>query len=353
MDFFGSIFDWVLAIFLFGLLLFIHELGHFIMAIVTGVKVEEFGFGFPPRLLKLFTWRGTLFSLNVIPFGAFVRPMGEDDPTVTGGLAAASKRVRVLVLTGGVLLNALAAVTAYTVAFKTAFPEGAAVQAVAADTPAESAGLQIGDVIRLVDGVSVHNTYEVIDAIHQHLGEEIALSLVRDGAQAEIRITPRMSWPEDQGPTGMVIADAVSGSHGWGEALLEAFRTIADQIRLILQLPAMILRGGFNASTDRPVGPVGILDVTNQIVGAAREYDRWVIILNWIGLINLALAVGNLLPIPALDGGRLLFIFLEAVRGRRVDPEKERMVTAYSMLALLAFMVFITYLDVFFPVIPR
>ena len=129
--------------------------------------------------------------------------------------------------------------------------------------------------------------------------------------------------------------------------------TIRDQLQLFLQLPGMILRGGFNASTDRPVGPLGILDVTEQIVGSARENNQWVIILNWIGMINLALAIGNILPIPALDGGRLVFILLEAVRGKRVDPEKERMVHGYTMLVLIALMLFITYLDVFFPVLPR
>lgn len=128
---------------------------------------------------------------------------------------------------------------------------------------------------------------------------------------------------------------------------------MGDQIQLFLQLPATILRGRFNVSSDRPVGPVGILDVTEQIVGTARQYNRWVIILGWIGMINLALAIGNILPIPALDGGRLVFVLLEAIRGKRVDPAKERMVHAYSLLALLVLMLFITYLDVFFPVLPR
>jgi regulator of sigma E protease len=353
MEFFGSILDWVLALFLFGLLMFIHELGHFVMARLTGVKVDEFGFGFPPRVVKLFTWQGTLYSLNAIPFGAFVRPAGEDDPTVAGGLAGASKRVRTAVLLGGVIFNAVAAVTAYTIAYKIAFPEGALIETVAPETPAEQAGLLPGDLIFSVDGAAVKNISELILYINDHLGQEITIHLSRDGAAMDAVVTPRQTWPEDQGPTGMVIADAVSADHGWGEAFGEGLQTIRSQITLILQLPAMILRGAYNASTDRPIGPVGILDVTNRIVGAARENNRWVIILNWVGLINLALAFGNLLPIPALDGGRLLFIFLEAVRGKRVDPEKERMVHAYSMLVLLALMVFITYLDVFFPVIPR
>jgi regulator of sigma E protease len=355
MEIFGNILDWALAFFLFGLLLFIHELGHFLMCRLTGVKAEEFGFGFPPKLVKLFTWQGTDITLNWIPFGAFVRPLGEDDPSVQGGLAAASKRVRVLVLLGGVLFNAAAAVMAYTIAFKIAFPEGVMVDTIAADTPAMQAGLREGDRILSLDGTAMAYTGAVIDYIYAHLGEEITFDLSRDGAPMRLVITPRTlaEIPEGQGPTGMVITDYYSGNHGWDEAFGESIRTIGSQLKLIAQLPGMIFRGGFNASTDRPVGPLGILDVTEQIVGSARENNRWVIILNWIGMINLALAVGNILPIPALDGGRLVFVLLEAIRGKRVDPNKERMVHGYTMLVLLGLMAFITYLDVFFPVMPR
>jgi regulator of sigma E protease len=355
MEFFGNILDWVLALFLFGTLLFIHELGHFVMCRLTGVKVEEFGFGFPPRLVKLFAWQGTDFTLNCIPFGAFVRPAGEDDPNVEGGLANARKRVRVLVLLGGVLMNALAAVLAYTISFKIAFPDAVVIESLTPDAPSVQAGLLPGDQILAVDGKTVKRPYEVTDYIYANRGIEITLRVARNSESIDIPITPRTEaeTPEGQGPTGMVLLQLYSSHHGWGEAFQEGMITIGGQLKLFLQLPAMILRGGFNASTDRPVGPVGILDVTEQIVGAARENNRWVIILNWIGMINLALAIGNILPIPAFDGGRLLFVFIEAVRGKRVDPEKERMVHGYSLLILILLMLFITYLDLFFPVMPR
>ena len=165
MEIFGNILDWAVAFFLFGLLLFIHELGHFLMCRLTGVKAEEFGFGFPPRLVKLFTWQGTDITLNWIPFGAFVRPLGEDDPTVAGGLAAASKRVRTLVLLGGVLFNAVAAITAYTIAFKIAYPDSVAVYSVTPDTPSAQSGLLPGDVILSVDGHS-RQPLQRIDGLH-------------------------------------------------------------------------------------------------------------------------------------------------------------------------------------------
>jgi regulator of sigma E protease len=353
MSVFGNIFDWVLTIFLFGLLLFIHEAGHFIMARLTGVKVEEFGFGFPPRLKKLFTWQGTEFSLNVIPFGAFVRPLGEDDPSVPGGLASAPKRVRVAVLCGGVLANLLAAIVALTIGFKISYPEGVTVASVVADTPAQQAGLLSGDQILAVDGAAVQNTQQVIQYVTGHLGKEITLRLRRDSQTLEVPVIPRTTYPAGQGPSGMVITMAYSGNHNWIEAFGMGLATMGDQVKLIVELPATILRGSFNATNERPVGPVGILDVTEQIVGSARQNNRWVIILSWIGMINLALAIGNILPIPALDGGRLVFVYLEAIRGKRVNPERERMVHAYSLLVLLVLMLFVTYLDFFFPVLPR
>lgn len=335
------------------MLLFIHETGHFIMARLCRVKVEEFGFGFPPRLKKLFTWQGTDITLNWIPFGAFVRPTGEDDPTVPGGLAAASKRVRVAVLIGGVLANLLAATAAYTVDFKISYPDGVTVESVVADTPAQLAGLTAGDRILALDGVPVLNQQQVINYIHDHLGKEVTLRLQREGKELDARVVPRSTWPTDQGPSGMVIGMAYSSRHSWLEAFGKGLATMGDQVKLILQLPAAILRGTFNAASDRPVGPVGILDVTEQVVGAARVNNQWTIILGWIGMINLALAIGNILPIPALDGGRLVFVILEAIRGKRVDPMKERLVHAYTLLALLGLMLFVTYLDFFFPVLPR
>jgi regulator of sigma E protease len=350
---FGNILDWALTFFLFGLLLFIHESGHFIMARLTGVKVEEFGFGFPPRLRKLFTWQGTEFTLNWIPFGAFVRPLGEDDPSVPGGLASAKKRVRVAVLIGGVLANLLAAMLAYTIEFKIAYPEGVTIESVVAETPAQLAGLMPGDRILATDGIPAQNTQQVINYIYDHLGKEVMIRLQRAGAELDARVVPRSTWPTGQGPSGMVIAMGYSGRHSWVEAFGKGASTMGDQVKLIAALPATILRGSFNAASDRPVGPVGILDVTEQVVGTARLNNQWVILLGWIGMINLALAIGNILPIPALDGGRLVFVLIEAVRGKRVDPMKERLVHAYTLLALLGLMLFVTYLDFFFPVLPR
>jgi regulator of sigma E protease len=353
MTIFGNILDWVLALFLFGLLLFIHEGGHFIMARLTGVKVEEFGFGFPPRVKTLFTWKGTKFSLNAIPFGAFVRPAGEDDPSIPGGLASASKRVRTLVLLGGILFNLLFALIAFTITYKIAYPEGVAIVSVAPGSPALQAGLQADDRIRSIDGVAIQSVQNVTDYVHANLGREITLTVWRNGQTVDLPVVPRTTWPEDQGPTGIELTTLFSDNHNWWEAFTAGVGFAGEQVKAVIQLPARLIRGGADTANYRPVGPVGIIDVTEQIVGAARENNRWIVILDWMGSINLALAIGNLLPIPALDGGRLLFILIEAIRGRRVNPERERMIHATTMLLLLGLMVFVTYLDFASPILPR
>jgi regulator of sigma E protease len=151
----------------------------------------------------------------------------------------------------------------------------------------------------------------------------------------------------------VVLEVGFSSNHSWGEAIQAGFTAAWEQVKLIAQLPSMIAKGLFDPATERPVGPVGILDVTEQIVGSARETNRWAIILDWGGAINLALAIGNLLPIPGLDGGRLLFILIEAIRRRRLNPQLERTINATAILLLLSLMAFITYLDIFYPVLPR
>jgi regulator of sigma E protease len=242
---------------------------------------------------------------------------------------------------------------AYTIEFKIAYPEGVTIESVVAGTPAQDAGLLAGDRILATDGLPAQNTQQVINYIYDHLGKEVTVRLQRAGAELDARVVPRSTWPTGQGPSGMVITMGFSGGHSWVEAFGKGLATMGDQIKLIAALPATILHGSFNATSDRPVGPVGILDVTEQVVGMARLNNQWVIILGWIGMINLALAIGNILPIPAFDGGRLVFVFFEAIRGKRVDPTKERLVHAYTLLALLGLMLLVTYLDFFFPVLPR
>ncbi len=344
---------WVLTILLLGALILIHELGHFLAARLTGVKVEEFGLGYPPRLFTLFERGGTKFTLNAIPFGGFVRPAGEDDPSVPGGLASASKRVRAAVLLAGVGANLLTALVVFTIGFKIGWPDQVVVRAVVPDAPAAHAGLQVGDVVQRVNGARVHQSADLADATYQSLGRPLALQVARGGEQLTLKVTPRTTWPEGQGPMGIEMQVDVVGTYTWFQSAGRSVETIGQQAWLLLTLPARLLQGTISANEARPIGIIGLYDLTTRTVETAQQTSQWVIVVQWVGLISTALALGNLLPIPALDGGRLLFVVIEAIRRRRISPERERAVHAVGFALLLGLMIYISYLDLVRPVIPR
>jgi regulator of sigma E protease len=344
---------WLLTIFLLGGLIFIHEFGHFLAAKLTGVKVDEFGFGYPPRLLTLFERGGTKFTLNAIPFGGFVRPAGDDDPTIPGGLASASKRVRTTVLLAGVGANLLTALVVFTIGFKIGWPDQVVVRAVVADAPAAQAGLQVGDVVLRVNGARVHQSADLAEVTYQSLGRPISLLVARGGEQLTLNVTPRTAWPEGQGPMGIEMQVDVVGTYTWFQSAGRSVETIGQQAWLLLTLPARLIQGSISASEARPIGIIGLYDLTTRTVETAQQSSQWVILVQWVGLISTALALGNLLPIPALDGGRLLFVVLEAVRRKRIPPERERAVHAVGFVLILGLMIYISYLDLVRPVIPR
>jgi regulator of sigma E protease len=152
---------------------------------------------------------------------------------------------------------------------------------------------------------------------------------------------------------GIVMQAQVVNNYSWGQALERSGQTIEEQTLLIATLPAKLIEGQIAPAEARPVGIVGIYNLTVQAVQTAQQTDQWVIVLQWAGLISTALALGNLLPIPALDGGRLLFVVIEAVRGRRVSPEREQAVHAIGFVLLIGLMVYISYLDLVHPVVPH
>ena len=181
----------------------IHELGHFWAARLSNIRVEEFGLGLPPRALTLGKRNGTIFSLNWIPLGGFVRPAGEDDPTVPGGLAGASKRARFFVLVAGAGMNFIAAIVIFWIALMIG-PPAVAISNVNPDSPAEAAGLQAGDVILRVDGELADTSSVLVDRVHERAGQSIELFVVRDGQELTLNLPPRMEGeydPSTEGPT--------------------------------------------------------------------------------------------------------------------------------------------------------
>jgi regulator of sigma E protease len=340
-------------------IIIIHELGHFIAARLSGIRVEEFGLGFPPRAATLFVRGGTRFTLNWIPIGGFVRPAGEDDPNVEGGLASASRRARFFTLSAGAGANFLAAIAVFWFAYMIGAP---AVQVTVAEvgpsSPALAAGMLAGDVILEVNGREVTGSSVVIEEISSSPGMPVSLLVFRDGEEVGLTVTPRLPGeynPEVEGPTGIRLTTEPTGdnvSAGPGGSLVMSVQTVADVILNTLRAPVMLIRGQISPSDARPLSVVGISQVAGRAAEQTATQGTLFPLLWFAGVISVALGFTNLLPIPALDGGRLIFVLIEAVRGRRIEPEREGMVHLVGMLFLLGLMVLMIIQDIVNPIIP-
>lgn len=393
-SFFSSFFN--INLLWFGLMLsalvFVHELGHYLAAIRLGVHIEEFGLGFPPRLggvvkdktgkLRWFLGQNsppekelggprTIYSLNWIPLGGFVRPKGEDDPLVPGGLSAASKRTRLIVLAAGSTFNIIFAFFILTFGFLTGWPEArpneVSIQVVVADAPAALGGLQVNDVIVQLDGtpltVLVEQLGDSADAraavshyISTHEGQRVNFGVQRgtELLTLPVQLRTRAETPAGQGLTGIVLGTPYDlKTYPIHEALYRAGTEIVGQFRTLMDIPGMLIRQQITWGELRPVGMVGMKAMTDMAVEMSQEAGHPFPLVQMMALISVALGITNLLPIPALDGGRILFVLIEALRGRRVDPQRETQVHLIGFAMLLLLMLVITYQDIFYPLIPR
>lgn len=365
-------------------LIVIHELGHFLAAKAFGIKVLEFGIGFPPKIRG---WqRGeTEYTLNWLPIGGFVRLLGEEDPGDPRSLAAAARWKRLTVLGAGVVMNLVLAVLLLAASFVVPRERAlnmAQVVSVAEDSPAAEArvvgemrdgseplqGLQPGDIVLEVEGREVRNISELIFATRLNLGKTQEWTIQRAGSTLNAYVYARWHPPADQGPTGITIGPPMtcSGVDDEGnptncqllypltetvwywpwEALPKGVFALIDSVVLTVnELRVRLGGGGGGATSDQPVvsGPVGIASTTGDII----EEAGWRPLIELAALLSLSLGVFNALPFPGLDGGRMLFVWIEILRGgRRIAPEKEALVHLIGIAFLLSLIVFITIADV-------
>jgi regulator of sigma E protease len=328
-----------------GIVVFVHELGHLIAAKRNGIIVDEFGLGYPPRVVKLFERGGTVYTINAIPFGGFARMRGEDDPTESGSFAAASRMARFVTLAAGPAMNFLLAILLFAVlglitgTADTSKP-GAVILALVAGAPAEKAGFQVNDRIVAADGQPVGNITDLQKYTSAHLGQLIRYTVIREtagGSQTlDISTTPRANPPENEGALGVQIGTAMRPTRVW-EAAWTGVREVGNIIYMTFAIPAALIREGKPIGEAGFMGPVGIAATTGQFVRYGLSSASVQPILYFIAVISAALGLTNLLPIPALDGGRLLFLLVETVRGRRIEPAREGMVhlVGFGLLLLL------------------
>lgn len=345
---------------IFGLLIFVHELGHFIVAKRNGIKVEEFAFGLP-LLPKIFgIKRGeTTYAIYPVPLGGFVRMLGEDGEKGARSFASKSPKVRAKVLAAGVTMNLLLAYVLLTIGFLFNMPPlalcassypGATFEdnvklVTVSDGPAKAAGLQENDVIRNIGGQSITCARDVSRLLKPSAGTPITISAERNGQPLEVSVTPRGKNEAQAGTIGVAPLDdyAKLNYPWWTAPYLALLETGAIAATTVSAIGGVFTNLFTHATVPAGVsGPVGIAKLTGEVVGLGA-----IIILRFVAILSLSLAVFNLLPIPALDGGRLFFVFVEMLRGgKTITPRVENAIHAAGFVFLIGFIIVITYFDI-------
>ena len=327
----------IVALLLFSLIVFIHELGHFLFARKNGVKIHEFAIGMGPKIYSI--KRDIEYSIRLLPLGGFVSMEGEDgesnDPNSFGNK---SMLQRASVLFAGPFFNIVFAIILMipvVMYIGTPIPK---FSEVLPDSPAKLAGIKVGDVIKSINGENINSWEQLVESIHNSGGKELKLEIDRDGKIEDINLTP--SKNEEGNYQIGIIPDKEKDILG---AIPKAFQMtwsmIVQMITFIGQLITGTIPGGFENAVAGPVGVIGIVSDAAKTGIIQLVYIASVISLN--------LGIMNLLPIPALDGGRLLMIGIEAIRGgKKLDSNKEAMLHTIGFMLLMAFMLFVTFKDI-------
>lgn len=343
-----------------SVLVLIHELGHYLVARKFGIKVEEFGIGFPPRVWGKKIGE-TLYSINALPIGGFVKLYGEDE--AGSGKIGSHKNItkdldraffarpiwqRALVVVAGVVMNFLLAIAIVTYLFTfEGIPtpgEKVTITEVVKGSPAEVAGIKKGDLIEKIGNVEIKNTESLIAETRKHLGEKTEITLKRGDKSEVLEITPRKKSPANQGPMGIAISQDVkfvkypfpqSLYYGTKQAINDSVLTVVGFKNVMIDI--------FTRFTvpQGVAGPIGMAQLTGEFVKVGPGA-----VLGLVYMLSLSLAVLNILPIPALDGGRFFFIIVEAVTRKKINPKFEAYAHAVGIILLLSFLAIVSYKDI-------
>lgn len=337
-----------------GILVFVHELGHFATAKWAGIKVEEFGIGFPPRALTVMTRGETAYTLNWLPLGGFVRMVGENGEEANDARSFASKSAtwRAIVLVAGSFMNLVLPVVLFAGLAATMgvaagdYTNRVEVTDISPGSPAAAAGLMAGDQILFVANQRVTRSETLRSLVQEYDGREITVDVERAGETLALTVTPRRAAPNQPVLIGIGIFDQREMvRYNPFQALVFGVQRTWELLTLMVKGLAELVGGLLSGSGPAAdvAGPLGIMQATGEIAQTGRIEN----IISFMAFLSINLAIMNMLPIPGLDGGRLLFVALEAVRGgKRISPEREGMVHFLGIMLLLGLMALISILDI-------
>ncbi len=376
----------IIFLLVLSLLVFVHEFGHFYTARKLGVKAEEFGLGFPPRAFGFYRdkkgkWRfirgnksleklkkdeekapaDTVFSLNWVFFGGFVRIKGEDGQGRDDKDSFASKAAwkKALILVAGVAMNVVLAWILFSVGYMLGMPEDVEmagkrarisdpqvmVSSVMEDSPAEKAEIKMGDVIFKVEDQRIESSQELQDKIADRGDKETEILIVNIEEEEDkiINIVPEYDPDLERATIGVAIFDTGTVSYPFFDAIWEGAKSTGNYLRLIVYAFYNLFADMFaGESVEGQVGgPVAIAQYTGEVARFGFVY-----LLQFIALLSLNLAIINILPIPALDGGRLLFLAIEKIKGKAMKQEIEGLINTIFFFLLIALIIFVTYRDI-------
>ena len=341
----------VLFIIVFGVIVIAHELGHFLLAKANGITVVEFSIGMGPKLLH-FDRGGTEYSLRLLPIGGACMFEGENGLEEEGGTLSegafpkAKVWARISTVFAGPLFNFLLAYVLAMLVVACAGSDRPVIQDVIDGYPAQEAGMQSGDVVTRMNGERIYLGREINLYTMVNSGETITVEYLRDGQKHTAALTPRFDEAEGQ---------YLLGFQGYAEyvdcrnagAFKYAYYEVRYGLKMTVKSLGMLLTG--KAGVDDMAGPVGMAQIIGEVQQEAVPYGPLVVAVSMVNLamlLSVNLGVINLLPLPALDGGRLVFLLVEAVRGKPVPPEKEGMVHFAGFVLLMVLMVVVMFNDI-------
>jgi regulator of sigma E protease len=349
----------LLVIAILIVLIVVHELGHFISAKILGVKVEEFGVGYPPRAFLFGKFGGTEYTLNWIPFGGFVRLFGEEEQHGAGSFVDAPRWKQAIILVAGVTMNALAAWALFTGAYMIGVLHPVdtrgedtrlIVTVVVPASPTDAAGIQAGDEIidvRDMEGARAELTpLGVTEFVSARAGHEIEVTYVQLGATSTGIVRPAHAVIEEsagRAAIGMGLLLAETESLGFSEAVSVGFKRTIATFEIVWEGVSALIMDAFRGEPNlqEVVGPVGLVGVVGEAAQNGFGY-----VFSLAAFISVNLAIINLIPIPALDGGRLLIVALESLSRRRASKIAVQFTNAIGLALVIMLMVTVTYQDI-------